>query len=377
MNEFWWNHLPMHVSRFSLKLAASLADGLYLTQWRTVGAFAPPLSLLLGFLIGWFHFAPGNTFTFSIWVMALMVAISSFSAGLGAWLWLGYAIGDFILFPHLQNPDWLNFNTWLIVRVPLILSYILLANLLVSIPLTSFALRRYTLNSFKTFINVRMVTEAGLQAILCGTLVFLWSQSIPILIRPVYTWQGNSPPVPAIAPLQSNAQILIALAAILGATRIVLEYRAFNDPKVSEHGKKLQQKIAERDKSSWSLPATIALPLKAAFTTFMLSGMLTNWVEAIILGVSLLLTMLLRKNLPTKMAGWTSLVSRVPLLLRLIVVSTINYFLALKVLEVMWNNTSTFFPIIISTIFGIILFSLLMPIPRSHSQNIATASRSQ
>src|SRR5262245_41799418 len=96
--DWWWLRVPMAARRISLSLSAVLTDGLYLTAWPQVGAIAPPLSLLIGFLLGWLRFTPGNTFTFSIYMMALMLVVSSLGAGLGAWLWTGYVIGDFFLF---------------------------------------------------------------------------------------------------------------------------------------------------------------------------------------------------------------------------------------------------------------------------------------
>lgn len=381
MKEFWWNHLPRSVSRFSTMLAVILTDGFYLTAWRKVSAFAPPLSLLLGFLIGWLHFAPGNTFTFSIWVMALMLAISSFAAGLGAWLWLGYALGDFILFPHLQNSDWLNLNAWIYVRIPLILSYILLGILLVSIPLTSKGLRRLTLPGLEeklpelTLTQRRIMTgiAAVIQAGLMAALVYVWTQAAPTLIRPVYTWQGNQPPVAAIQPLQVNSQILVVVAAILGVIRIVIEYQSLNNPSVKKRASVLQQVLTERA-SSRPFPVWIAVPIKAAFSTFMLSGILTGWQDAIIVGVLLLLAMLLRESVLIRLdTRWINQICRVPLLLRIVVAFAINYFLAVKIVEVMWNSTSTFLPIVISTILSFVVFALLIPNAGSQRQKKAIA----
>jgi hypothetical protein len=69
---------------------------------------------VLGLLIGWFHFAPGETFTFSIAVMALLMAISSFGTGLGSHLLVGYAFGDFFLFQHPKMSN--IFQTFLSFR---------------------------------------------------------------------------------------------------------------------------------------------------------------------------------------------------------------------------------------------------------------------
>src|SRR5262249_9303787 len=132
LNDLWWRRLPVLGRRASATLADVLADGLYLTAWPTAGALGPPLAFLLGLLLGWWRFAPGATFTFSITVMALMLVVSQLSVSLGVWLWLGYAVGDFFLFHWDTGTSYEKaWERLLYVRVPLLISYALLALLLV------------------------------------------------------------------------------------------------------------------------------------------------------------------------------------------------------------------------------------------------------
>lgn len=105
---FWWRDLPVAASRVSGFLSVILADGIYLTHWSKVAAYAPVVSLVLGLLIGWFHFAPGETFTFSIGVMALLMTISSFGTGLGSHLLVGYAFGDFFSVSTPKNRQYIS-----------------------------------------------------------------------------------------------------------------------------------------------------------------------------------------------------------------------------------------------------------------------------
>jgi hypothetical protein len=384
MIEFWWNYLPLKVSQISSILALTLADGIYLIAWKKVATFTPPLVLVLGFLIGWSHFGDGDTFTYSILAMGLMLAISSFSAGLGAWLWLGYVLGDFFLFPHLKNPNWLNFNTFIYVLLPLLLSYFLLGFLLVSIPLSTKVLRRLTLPSLEEKLLVITVTQrlimtriaAGLQAIIAAVLVYVWTQTVPTLIRPIYTWQGHQPPVKAIAPLQQNGQILVALAAICGIIRIIFEYRALVKPNVKQFLSKFQLEFNQTAASQKLLSVWIVVPIKAVFSTFIISGILSSWLDTILLFISLLLAMFLRESLIVRLnTGWINWVCKVPLLVRLMAASVSSYLLAGIIIGTMWNSTSTFLPIVISTIVGYVIFSLLMPNSQSHTSRKVVAGR--
>ncbi|GAB1542551.1 hypothetical protein NUACC21_52250 [Scytonema sp. NUACC21] len=367
MIEFWWDHLPLKVRHISSMLALVLADGIYLTAFRGV-ASTPPLILLLGFFIGLSHFWSGDTFTYSIPAMVLMLVISSFSAALGTWLWLGYVVGDFILFPHLQNPNWLNLDTWIYVRLPLFLSYFLLSFLLVSIPLSTRLLRRLTLPNLEeklsslTFAQRTFMTviAAGLQAIIVSVLVYIWTQSVPTLIRPVYTWQGQQPSVAAIAPIQQKGQILVIIAAICGIIRVVLEYRALINSSVKERLSKFQIAFSQTVAKQKSLPVWLIVPIKAAFSIFMLSGIISSWSDVILLGVPLLLAMFIREGLFVRLdARLVYWICKIPLLIRLIAACVISYLLAGIIVRSMWNSTSTFLPIVISTIVGYAVFSIL------------------
>lgn len=358
---FWWRDLPVAASRVSGFLSVILADGIYLTHWSKVAAYAPVVSLVLGLLIGWFHFAPGQTFTFSIGVMALLMTISSFGTGLGSYLLVGYAFGDFFLFQHPKIGN--IFQTFFVVQIPLLLSYALLSILLISIPLTSQGLRLQTVPRLKTLGTIGLVTEGLLQAVIQSTLVFVWTQAVPILIRPVYTWQGITPPVEAIQPLQYNGQMLALLAGILGAVRIFLEFKSSSDSQVKERGEKLREVLLSRKMPNNSLPPVIGVFIKAICSTAMLSGMLSNWFEAIILGLSITGVMLLRDSTPKKLMGWANIVCRCPILLRLIAATWLSYFLASMIIELMWGGDS-FISIVISTMVGIMIFALLMPNPK-------------
>jgi hypothetical protein len=385
MIEFWWNYLPLKVGRFSAILALILADGSYLQASKKIAKFTPPLVLILGFLIGWSHFGSGNTFTYSIPVMGLMLAISSFSAALGAWLWLGYVLGDFILFPHVPVPNLLNLDTWIYIRLPLFLSYFLLNFLLTSIPFITKLFRRLILPKLEENLSsltdkkrrIMTIIAAGIQGIIAASLVYIWTQSVPTLIRPIYTWQGNQPPIAAIAPLQNNGQILVTLVAICGMIRIVFEYRILAQSKFNTILDKFKSEF-QPVASQKLLPVWLGLTFKAIFSTFILSGIISSWLDAILLASSLLFAMFMREvQMNLLNTEWINWVCKVPLLVRLIIAAISSYLLAGIIIGLMWNSTSAFLPIVISTIVGYIVFSLLMPNSPSHIYKKETAGGEQ
>jgi len=352
--------VPAATRRVSRILPAILADGLYLSAWPRVAAIAPPLALLLGLLLGWLHFAPGETFTFSILVMALMLLVSNFSAALGAWLWLGYVVGDFFLFRR-NIYSYSVLEQFVHVRVPLLIAYVLLAMLLVFIPLLSPWLRRQVLTHLHVPRIPRIVINTTLQAILQAVLVYVWVQAVPTLIRPVYTWQGGTPPIEAIQPLQQNGWVLVILAGLVGAMRMVLQYRAFGQHAVVQRAAQLRTALRESAPVRRELPLGIGVLLKAAFLTVLLSGLVTTWLQAIGLAVALALIMLWRETVLPRLDGWLRLVSRVPLVIRLALSALISYFLGLQIVGALWDGTSTFLPIIIAMVISLAVCSLLTP----------------
>jgi hypothetical protein len=203
-------------------LSTVLADGLYLCAWPAIGGSAPALALLFGFLVGWLRFAPGETYTFSIVTMGLMLALGGMSAALGGWLLLGYVVGDFFLFQHVPQYGATFLDTFIRIGVPLFISYALLALLLVAIPLAAHGLRRQTVSRLKLPRVAVMSIAAGVEAVIQAALVFIWVQATPSLIRPLYVWQGRNPPADAIQPLQRQGWILVALAAFISVIRTIL-----------------------------------------------------------------------------------------------------------------------------------------------------------
>lgn len=361
--QLWWVQLPQFFTRFSKTLAAIVSDGFYWIAWPLVAAAAPPLAIATGFLIGWQHFSAGNTFTFSLGVMAILLAIANFGAGLGSGLWLGYVLGDWLLFSHPTVGS--GMETLLRVRVPLALSYILLAQLAIFIPLASQALRQGALPRLQIAGHVRGLVapavEAVLQGSLQGGLVFVWVQAVPTLIRPVYTWRGIQPPIAAIAPLQEQGSLLVYLAIFLGAARVFLEYWALSQPGMSEQVAQFRQILSGARPHHRSLPAPVRSILGVAFTTFLLSGLFAMWSEALLFFLALLLMFWVRDRLRPRLQPWFRLINPVPLFLRVLVATAINYGLSLRIVSLLWRSTSTFLPVLISVFVGVAVFFLLVP----------------
>ena len=362
----WWMRAPIAAARRSRVAAAALADGGYLMAWPTGAGAAPPIALLLGLVIGALH--PGETFTYSIAVMAVMLVVASAGTGLGVWMLLGYIAGDFVLARHAGGHSF-SLDAILHVRIPLLISYILLGMLLVSVPLASTNLRRRA-SARLTNLAARTTVDLAMQAAIAAGLVFVWTLSVPTLIRPVFTWRGGSPPTEAIRPLQEHGTVLIAIAAIAAIARVTAEIFA----SASEHARRQALVVSSalrRGRASRPLPEPFRAIATALFLTFMLAGILTSWLDAILFAAAATFIMLLRSLFAQLLAPWARLAARLPVLIRIAAAILLSYALARLVIGMMWNNTSTFRPVIAGTTISLLVFTLLLPESRRAARSRA------
>jgi hypothetical protein len=360
---WFWYYPAAAVSRLSRMAQAVMIDGFYLAAWPKVAAFLPPASLLFGLLVGCFHFAPGDTFTFSLFIMALLFSIANFGAALGVWLLVGYCLGDFFYFHHLESYLLGNYSLKAIVIAALALGivYVLLAMLIVLLPVISLGLRRTTLRKIKAGSGAHLFLAVPLQMLVQAGLVFIWIQNVPTLIRPFYVWQNYYPPVEAMQPLQINGNYLVGWAALLGAIRVVLEHFARRSSVLAVQAKELRNVLEGKAHRPVQLPDWLVSVFKAALATLMLSGLILEWWEAFVLFSATALIFFARDMGQPKWEPWKRFVAHVPLVLRIAVAGFLSYQICLLIVNAMWSGTDTFRPLIVSVVVSLLVFVLIIP----------------
>lgn len=359
----WWQRAPATAGRVVPPLTHVLSDGLYLVAWPKWAAFGPPAALAIGILLGWWRFSPGDTFTFSLAVMALMLIISSFGAALGTWLWVGYVSADFLLFGRPTSPyETESFvDYFLHVRAPLFVAYGLLAMLLISTQAMTRSLSGRTIEQVRAPWPIKLILEMTVQGGVLSGLVLAWVWSMPILIRPIYAWQQLEPPPSAIAPLQEGGSLLVILASALGGLRVLLENAAVADPTAARRIAVLNWKHANRVLLRPTfLPALLTIPLKAGLATFLLAGILATWREATYLAATFTLILMVRQVISNYGTFWTRRVTRIPVLLRLSLCIFMSYFIARQLVDGLLRGT-TYQPIVYAVVLSAIPFILLLP----------------
>jgi hypothetical protein len=398
MRRLWWVEIPTRCRRISPVLSVMLGDGIYLLKWPQVGAFAPPLALLVGFAAGWLRSAGWTTFSFSVVLMSAMILLSGVSAALGLWAWCGWVLGDFFLFSH-PLPDHAGLGVivaLLRVRVPLIISYALLLAL-VAIPLSARQLAAETLprsvptsggpprSNQGSSRGRRPFVIGALWAALAAILTYGWTLVVPILIRPVLWWPlahrgshrriGQLAPVEAFAPLQHRGWILGVVGALAIALRYRLERRAMARPRLSAqflYGVPSRAPLAsvamEREgrttaagaRPPMSTPVSMTiLLLKVGAATLLLSGLAGDLRDAIVLAGFILIAMLARRKL-AGISAWTTMIGRVPVPIRLVIVAVMSMAISSVIIGMSWQRATTFLPMISSVGFSLLVSQALL-----------------
>lgn len=367
LTELWWIRLPQAVRRVALRPVLVLVDGLYLTAWPRVAAALPALSLLLGLLFGAFHPGFRDVFSQSWPVLILAVLLGIFSGQLGALFLVGFAFGDFFLF----HGEWTYRGSFLRnliqVRVPLLIEYGLLAFMTTGIALATKSLLAELRPPQRLPRQARTALAFGGHLGLTLLFVYLWMQVVPILIRPVFTWPGGSPPVDAMEILQQQGWPLLVFAGIASLGRMALQQvvaRRESLSAVVDARERQLNNVGPLAPYSARVPLVARVIVTSVWSTLMLSGMLERWWEGVILLLVIGGLQLARARLfaPAAVSRWAGQIRRVPLPWRLAAGVLITMLVARLVLGPALLRTNSFRPILLLTIFALFIFYLLDPL---------------
>jgi hypothetical protein len=364
----WWVWLPLTVLRLSRRAALSLLDGYYLVAWARASAFLPPLAFASGLLAGWARLGFDTAFSESLVLMTAVAMLSVFSANLGGLFVAGFALGNFLFTDPIASYYWRSRgDAWLLLRgkCAQLIEYGLLFWLAVNVPQLTKSLlatiRPPESLSRKAQLGVVVVGQAALTAFA----VHWWVQTVPILIRPIFTWVRSNPPIAAVAPLQKYGWVVVCAAAVAAVIRAFLQAKAASDADLAER--------VDAWDEQWVLaapPASITdqwnpwvlLSVQAGWSTLLLSGMMSHWLDALVLGALLLVTRAAQAGaIKIPLGGWPQLVTRAPALVRLAVGLVVISYLARQVMESQRYSSGSFRPILILTGLAMVILYLLNP----------------
>lgn len=353
-----WTDLPRAVARVSPNIGRALNERAgWLDRVPALAVLAVPGAFLVGAVLGAFHWGNPAAYSSSLTVVAVLLAVScACGAGVGAWLTFGYAIGDFVVYSHPYQLADTPVNV-VGLRVGLLVSYIGLYVLLALVPLSAAAARRAVLARTD---NVALVMLA--QSTAAAALAFVWAQSVPLLLRPMFVWAPDPtldkvPPIGAINPVQSNGATFAVVAALCSIAMAIVVHSGSDD---------------------WSPPTTLLARTGAAegfirafasgaLFTLMFSGLAASVLDFVVLYALVQVACLLRLAILPRLPRYLAELDKVPLVVRVLLPMVLGAMVGLVLINLVFADNDlryvqlSFMPVILSLGVGLILAAFTLP----------------
>jgi len=365
--DLWWRRLPLLVGQWWKTGAEILSDGMYLTVWRSVGAWAPVAAILSGFALGVHHEGACGLYTCSIWSFRLLYLFGGLGVGLGVWASLGYIVADFIAgghwvkhYSYTRNLSWL----WADFRVAggLTIADSLLIILLVGIPFLAKRLRPRLVPRLMYSPRHQQLLEIGVESAFLLGLLYLWTQCYPILVRPMYSWLGGAPPIEAIATVQKTTWKVLTWAVLITTGKRLLETGLRETIPVRTRQAVIEAIPHAQPKFPHvSLPWVVSATLQTALITFFMAGMLNDGLSAGIFGGGMFLFLLIRRILRNRLQGWRRSMSLLPLIMRIGLGAGVSYGISYAVLDWRTIQRESFSTLVAVLFIALIIFSIVVP----------------
>ena len=377
----WSVALPRLLDRFAPPLADGFADGAWMSGWRGVAAVLPILAFAIGILApGHWPGIQSHAFTSSLSFMIVAIILGILSGAVGVALVIGYSIGDLLSNPYdpsaIANALWyesfwgridaLGTRPFLVVLHygALVISYVLLAILVVIVPQFAHRMSEELAERIGRWPVPRLLSSVLLYAAGCGVLVYLWSQAMVVLIRPLETSKG-SPSIPQelFSVLQAQWIWLVIAAALAAAVRLVLENWATGNRRRAKVIMTLQQARSSGSKGRgfWAaVPRPVQIALVSISTAALLAGIATDSVQLLVAAAGIALIQVLRYVVSGPLSGLT----RVPLAVRFLVALGVGALLLNALMGYLLQlspDGTGFLPILVGALLMMAIVGVLFP----------------
>lgn len=257
-------------------------------------------------------------------------------------------------------------------------SWWLLWLLVVAIPLMARALPGAVLASGQPADRMLRTVLAYLAgAVTIAVLLFMWVAAMPFVIRPVFTWTVASyPTTPAIYPLQTSGQFVVAAGVILLLLVTAARHRfgaldqeavELNDP---DQLGDLEDEPLVSDQLEFAGRVAVH-----ALTVIVLGGLVSGALDVVLLFGAALAGQLLAGRL-SRSTALGGLLARIPWLIRFLGGFVLSYVVGLVINNFTFEPAfgSEFFPLVITAAIGLAIFQVLLgatPPPAAEAESAA------
>jgi hypothetical protein len=375
MEDALWASLPGRIWPRSPGLGLILADGGWLRARPVLALAAPALAFLFGAFRGGGRPAHELTYGYSAIWLVLLVAVALAGCGLAVATWFGFVLGDLLVFGHPEVSTGSFFDDptlWDQIRqflLPHLVSYLLLAVLLVGTPLVALIARGSVAGLLAAAPQrIRVGLAAAAAAVAAAVHAGLWTQAYPLLIRPIWTWRvrQNTPDAAGISPVQDNPLWFALVAGVAAAGFAVLSAAALRRITGHRYQPVARPPATPPVRPAWAVAGALA---KAVLVTLLIGGLIPSWrhgaVTVAVLSAAFVAQRLLLPR--TAAARWWT--AKLPAVLRLAVAAAVAWLVAWQIgrtaYEVRFGSTGilteNFDPLLWAVVAATACMALLLP----------------
>ncbi|MDQ3742654.1 MAG: hypothetical protein M3389_17115 [Actinomycetota bacterium] len=335
------------------------ADGRYVLAWPPAALAAPAAALAVG-AVASARLDADEIYTYSIATVAVLAAVAALGAAFGLWAWIGFVLGDLLLHRPQDGALFANSVDRLEeVYAPLLVSYVLLAALLVVAPAVAAGVR-IAVTALAGPGAVALTVGLALYAALLAGFSYLWAQAVAFLIRPVWSYRDLAPDLPGIEPMQQRGEVLARTIVVAVVVRLVLELVSRRmRPETQIPDTELISSDPPRPAPPW-----LAIPLKTALLTLLLSGLLDDGDSALPVALLIAGILALQTVILPRMSRVVDAIRRVPALLRVAATGVVAYILAVRIVEPVATQTQSFTRLVTSVLLSLAVAAVLLPAER-------------
>jgi len=345
-----WLTVPRRLTARLPSLRDVAGDGHFLAAFPAVAVVLPIACLVGGFWYG----ADAGDYTFavteSVFLLSALLALGAFATQLGLLALVGFALGDFFVrfqvwkytvldlgqvdFSPGATTDPVTRDSGLLdsgyiaglwrVRLPLVLLYLLLGAGVVLVPRLARSIAGIALRSARVPRNLDWLVASFAYVVTVWLALVGWAASLPLLIRPYFTWKGGLagrlPPAQAIVPVQHFRKEIVATAVVAAIVRqlvvLAIDRRRDLATRVDVVVSLAEPARPSRPVTPWG---TLLRVLGAGLLgAFLIAGTLERaWTWTLAVAVFVLIGLLRSELLPGSVrVAWRRVAGRLPFLVR-------------------------------------------------------------
>jgi hypothetical protein len=215
--------------------------------------------------------------------------------------------------------------------------------------------------------RLRRLLALGAAGVTAGVLIFIWTQAVPLLVRPAFIWATRSNPTyEAVAPVQENpwAFVVVGIAAVLLVSLVRLRFGVLDEEVVElQEIDDLELDALEDEGELPSEVEFVGRLMAHALTIVALGGLVSGFFDVALMAAALIVARPLAVLLLRRIPG-ARLVARIPWVIRFIGAFGVTYVAGLIVTGLFYDSTdfSEFLPLVLTVALGLFLFQLLFAV---------------